>query len=123
MKKQLVIIGLCVLLVSVMFSGCTQGDHELSPEEQKFVGTWVTDDDTARVDLGERLVFRSDGTVTFRTDFAGTFEVDAGNYLIVRISRDGTQTLHVFDYDFSDDGNSLRLLYQDTGRMYLHVKE
>lgn len=123
MKKQSVIIGIGIVLVSVVLSGCNEDDPLLNPEEQKFIGTWVTDDENAREDLGERLVFGSDGTVTFRADFAGTFEVDAGNYLIVHITTEGNKTQHLFDYEFSDDGNSVRLLYQNTGKLYLYTKE
>jgi hypothetical protein len=123
MKKQSVIIGIVIVLVSVALSGCNEVDQSLNLEEQKFIGTWVTDDENAREDLGERIIFRLDRTVTFRADFAGTFEVDAGNYLIVHITQDGNKTQHLFDYGFSDDLNSVRILYQNTGRLYLYRKE
>jgi ABC-type Fe3+-citrate transport system substrate-binding protein len=47
MKKQLVIIGIIAILITVELSGCsTQNNNEnqdnntISPEESKFVGTW-----------------------------------------------------------------------------------
>jgi hypothetical protein len=123
MKKQLVVTALVALLVSVVLSGCNQADCTLTPEERKFVGTWVTDEQTAREDLGETLVFFSDGTVTFQSDVRGTFEVDAGNYLIVRMPLDGTQTQHLFDYEFTENNTTLRLLYQTTGRLYRYTRE
>lgn len=123
MKKQLVIIGLIALLASVSLSGCNQGDRTLSPEESRFVGTWRTDDENARADLGERLMFLSDGTVTFRSDFTGTFKVDAGNYLFVQITKNGTQTQYQFDYEISTNRTTLTLLYFNTGRMYVYTRE
>lgn len=123
MKRQLVVTGLAALLVSVLLSGCNQVDRTLNPEERKFVGTWVTDDQIAWEDLGDTLVFFSDGTVTFQSDVRGTFEVDAGNYLIVHMPLDGIQTQHLFDYEFTENNTILRLQYQATGRLYRYTRE
>jgi len=123
MKNHLVIITLVVLLVSVGLSGCTQVDHTLNPEESKFVGTWLTSEDIARVDLGERVVFFSDGTVSLKSSFRGKYQVDEGNYLIVQITINGNKTQYLFDYEFSDNGNTLTLQYLTTGRMYSYTRE
>ena len=40
MKKQVVVIGTIVLLMSVGFSGCSQIMNLISPEKNKFIGTW-----------------------------------------------------------------------------------
>jgi len=37
MKKQLVIIGIVAILVSVVFSGCNEENNTLTPEKSKFV--------------------------------------------------------------------------------------
>ena len=88
-----------------------------------FVGTWVTDDETAQQDIGESLVFSSDGIVRLNTNATGTFEVDPGNYLIITISADGAPTQHVFDYEFSNNQTTLRLLYRNTGRLYTYSSQ
>jgi hypothetical protein len=123
MKKQPIITGLAVLFVLIWLSGCNQSDRVLNPEEHKFVGTWVTDDETAQQDLGEILVFSSDGTTKLNINVTGTFEVDSGNYLIINISTDGTQIQHFFDYEFSNNQTTLRLLYRNTGRIYTYTRQ
>jgi len=123
MKQQRLITKLTMFLIVTLLSGCTHIDRQLSPQEQTFVGTWVTDDETAQQDLGEVLVFSSDGTVRFNTKVTGTFEVDPGNYLLITISADGAPTQHVFDYEFSNNQTTLRLLYQNTGRMYTYFSQ
>jgi hypothetical protein len=121
MKKQPIISGLTVLFVLTLLSGCNQTNRVLNPEEYKFVGTWVTDDVTAQQDLGRTLVFFSDGTVRLSINATGTFEVDPGNYLIITMSSNGAQRRHVFDYEFSSNQSMLRLLSEETGRMYAYT--
>ncbi|HUS99432.1 MAG TPA: hypothetical protein VMY59_03840 [Candidatus Thermoplasmatota archaeon] len=122
-KKQIIQIGIIVLLVCVGLSGCNQQSKPLNTEEAKFVGTWVTDDDNALLDLGKNVVFFSDRTMTSQLGFTGTYEVDPGNYLIVNITRDGTKTQHLFDYGFSNNGTTLKVLSQKTARMYSYTKQ
>ena len=123
MKKQRIISGSMILIVLIILSGCNQIDRVLTPEEHKFVGTWVTDDETAQKDIGETLVFSSDGTVRLDVNVTGTFEVDPGNYLIINISTDGVQTQNVFDYEFSNNQTMLRLLYKNTGNIYTYTSQ
>ena len=40
MKKQLVIIGIVVLLVCVVLSGCNEDSNTIKPEKNRFIGTW-----------------------------------------------------------------------------------
>jgi hypothetical protein len=123
MKTQIFISGLTVFFVLTILSGCNQIDRVLNPEEHKFVGTWVTDDKTAQQDMGKTLVFSSDGTVMLKINVTGTFEVDPGNYLIINISTDGAQIQNVFDYEFSNNQTTLRLLSQNTGRIYTYTRQ
>lgn len=123
MKKQRIISGSMVLIVLTMLSGCNQIDRVLTPEEHKFVGTWVTDDETAQKDIGKTLVFTSDGTVRLDINITGTFEVTPGNYLIINISTDGAQTQNIFDYEFSNNQTTLRLLYKNTGNIYTYTSQ
>ena len=123
MKKHLIISGLTVLFVLTLLSGCNQINHELNPEEQKFVGTWVTDDETAQQDLAGILAFSSDGRIRLNKNATGTFEVDPGNYLIITMSTEDVQIQHIFDYEFSNNQTTLRLLYKDTGRIYTYTSQ
>jgi hypothetical protein len=123
MKKQPIISTLTVLFILTLLSGCNQMDRVLNPTEHNFVGTWITDDETAQQDLWETLVFSSDGTVSLNMNVTGTFEVDRGNYLRINVSTDGTHIQYVFDYEFSNNQTTLRLLYQDTGRIYTYLRQ
>jgi hypothetical protein len=40
MKKQLVIVGILVLLVCVGFSGCTENNNITNADKNNFVGSW-----------------------------------------------------------------------------------
>jgi hypothetical protein len=122
-KKQIILIGITVLLVCVGLSGCNQRSKPLNTEETKFVGTWVTDDDNALLDLGKNVVFFSNRTMTSQLGLTGTYEVDAGNYLIVNITRDGTKTQHLFDYEFYNNGTTLKVLSLNTAKMYSYTKQ
>ena len=43
MKKQLIIIGIIILLVAIGLSGCTETNtNSLNDEEKKFVGSWAS---------------------------------------------------------------------------------
>ena len=42
MKKQLVIIGIIALLVSVVLSGCNSSTEEKSTPEKKILGDWIS---------------------------------------------------------------------------------
>jgi hypothetical protein len=122
-KKQIIILGILVILFSVGFSGCNQEIKPLNAEETKFVGTWVTDDDNALLDLGKNVVFSSNRMVTSQSGLAGTYEIDEGNYLIVNITKGGTKTQYIFDYEFSNNGTTLKVLSQNTARMYTYTKQ
>lgn len=123
MKKHRIIIGFAILLTIVGLSGCNQVEDTGNPEQNKFLGTWITNEEIARQDLGRTITFFSDGRVIFQSEYFGTYTITEGNYLIVNLTTNNNQTQHLFDYGFSDNNTTLRLLYQTTGRMYLYTKE
>ena len=59
MKKQIIIIGIIVLLVTVGLSGCNEANdlNNLTEEEQKFVGTWVYE-----INPDYKMIFNADKT-------------------------------------------------------------
>ena len=59
MKKQLVIIGIVALLVTVWLSGCNQVSNRLNPDRDKFLGTWKVVKLNNSTTSGEVYVFFS----------------------------------------------------------------
>lgn len=41
MKKQLMIIGIIVILLAVGLSGCNEDNTTFHSDEEKFIGTWI----------------------------------------------------------------------------------
>jgi hypothetical protein len=102
MNKQLVMIGLIVLVVCVSLSGCTQ--DTLSLEKNKFVGTWKS---STLGDLSTLNVY-SNGTWT-STLSHGTWDVKDGKFILV----DATTGLsNKYTYTFSNSDTTLQVTGQ-----------
>jgi hypothetical protein len=41
MKKQLIIIGIIVILLTVGLSGCNEKNNSVQSDEEKFIGIWI----------------------------------------------------------------------------------
>lgn len=96
MKKHVVVIGLVVLLVSVGFSGCNQIMNLISPEKNKFIGTWN----------GTRYnyVFFSDDTFS-AGEINGTWQVKDGLLVLTVL---GSSQI-AYTYAFSNGDKTLTL--------------
>lgn len=91
-------------------------------EEDKFVGTWKTDSSGAIMDLGKIVTFFSDGTVTLQVmGLTATYEIKEG-YLAIEFY---TEVYHrfLYDYEFSNSGNTLTLTSHSTGSIYVYTKQ
>ena len=102
MKKQLLIIGIIVLLVCVGLSGCTQTNYK---EEAKFIGSWCYG-----VNCSDSITFISDKTYTSyardgeeinKTYFSGEWKI-LGGYLITTRTSDNTNLEKTYYYYFTD---------------------
>jgi hypothetical protein len=100
MKKQLAIIGLVALLVSVGLSGCNEVSNTLNPEKNKFVGTWLTDENI----IG--LIFFSDGTGSYANVISTRWDIKDGKLVV--ILSDDSLTL-TYSYAFSNNDKTLTL--------------
>lgn len=90
MKKQLIIIGMMILLLIVGLSGC----NDILNDKGKFVGKWSYLGSTA-------WIFRDDGTC--QTPLGeGTYNVDKGKLIVEVDSIDVA-----YDYTFLDIDNKL----------------
>jgi hypothetical protein len=101
MKKQLVIIGITALLVCVGLSGCNQVSNTLSPEKNRFVGTWKNTTSYMTLDLS------SDGTCSMWS-YTGTWDLKDGKLVIDLISV-GIPYTYTYIFIFFNN-NTLKLI-------------
>ena len=116
MKKQLVIIGIIALLVSVGLSGCStqNNDENQVSDKDRFVGTWQVKD------IGSIFSFYSDGTYT-SGQVSGTWEIN--NEFFVMTSPDLTEPTQAYTYQFFSGGSSVILTHVETGIEVILIKQ
>jgi len=98
MKKQLIIIGIIVLLVAIGLSGCT--NNPLDTERNKFIGTWTC---TEGMSKGISFTFFSDGTGSLSIASI-TWTLKEGKLVI---SSEGMTVPYI--YSFSNNDKQLTL--------------
>jgi hypothetical protein len=113
MKKQLLIIGIVALLVSVGLSGCDQVSNTLNPEKNKFVGTWkgrTTLDIVAVFDpTNVTLTFFSDNTYSINS-LSNTWEIKDGKLVLGGTSLLTNSPLQtVYSYTFANNDRTLTI--------------
>ena len=98
--KRALLLGVIVLLVTIISSGCLE-DASTSNDESKFVGTWTSVE-------GNTGTYSQDGTYVFRYaegyTYTGTWLLSGGQLTISYPSEGYTYT---FDYYFENNDNSL----------------
>jgi hypothetical protein len=109
-KKQLVIIGILAILVSVELSGCNEVNNTPSFEKNKFVGTWYKSNYLV-MDLN------SDGTCSYLAQ-SGTWDVNDGK-LLLELSSGYNPS---FNYAFSDNDLTLKLTSTLDGSTAVYTK-
>ncbi len=107
MKKQLVIIGIIIILVTIGLGGCNQVSNRLNPDGDKFLGTWKVVKLNNSTISGDVYVFFSDGTVG-TTDTMGTWEFKDQKLVL-----DFTVHQYVYSYGFSDNDRTLTWISLD----------
>jgi hypothetical protein len=116
MEKQLVIIGIVAILVTVGFSGCT--NNPLETEKNKFVGTWKMIEGNAGLsgatgDFVATYTFFSDGSVPIEhigSSFSSSWKVKDGK-LVINVGGDVPGSLaYAYDYSFSESNTILTLI-------------
>jgi len=119
MKKQLIIIGIIVLILSVGLSGCNQVANTLNPDKNKFIGTWHF----RYEQFNSSVTFLSDGTFS-ASDMSITFAPTGSwdikdNKLVIDwiITGSGQMVKIIYDYFFSDNNNNVTLTNVNTGNI------
>ena len=129
MKKQLVIIGILTILVSVELSGCNQISNLFLTDEEKLVGTW--DGEGIWFEGPTVLVFSSNGT------FKGTFNIgitgigisfskgkwDINKGILTMEIVDISIPLTNYTYQFSEDSRTLNITEIDSSESYILRKQ
>ena len=111
MKKQIVIIGILTILVTVGLSGCNEISNVFLTDEGRLIGTWNSEG--IWVDIPTVLVFSSNGTFKSKIDFFELQAISEGKWDI----NDGTITMEIVDlipptnytYQFSEDSRTLTI--------------
>ena len=114
-------------------SGCNQISNPLDTEKNKFVGTWAGSSYVKNwiggqedVIQNQTFIFSSDGTLYYiirdysvpeGKTLSGFYELKNGR-LIITIGTD-----QVFDYYFSNDGNTLTLTELASQRTFTYTKQ
>ena len=114
MKKQLVIIGIVAVLVTVGLSGCETERDRLVVEKSKFVGTWQN----STIDFTTTINFFLNGTCEYDI-VSGTWNVTDGKLVIV--FSDGYS--RIYDYVFSNNDRTLSLTQTTVGVAKVFTKQ
>jgi hypothetical protein len=116
MKKQLLFLGITLLVLSVVFSGCTDNKNGSSTiNTEKILGKW-----TATIPNTPLIV-----TMNFVTNTSYYESMNETRIWGTYTMTDETITLqsggvpHTFQYSFSNNDDTLTLLETNTGDVYL----
>jgi len=114
MKKQLMIIGIIVILLTVGLSGCTE-TNSLSEEEKRFVGSWIMQ---GQEDI---ITFYSDGGMS--GSFGGDkYEIKDGK-LVILTKISGGYTQELYNYSFSNNDTKLILINININIIHTLIKQ
>ena len=118
MRKQLVIIGITALLVTVGLSGCAD-------DRSKIVGVWKVNEGET-VGIWERnevtIMFFSNGTLS-AYDINGTWEIKDGLLDINLYEEYLTSPQDTFSFKFSNFDKTLTITDINTGRDIVFIKQ
>jgi hypothetical protein len=118
MKKQLVIIGILAIIITVGLSGCTTNNNSSKLNKEKILGRWTT------------TILDTPITVTLNFFTNGSFyeglnetTVIWGTYTMTdeTIALQNGEVTHTVDYTFSNNDKTLTLLETGDGGVYLEL--
>src|SRR4030042_6635153 len=115
MKKQLIVIGILTLLVSVGLSGCNNNSKPLTTEELKFVGTWRNAELT-----NYTMAIFSNYTFTSSWKLYGVWNLQEGQFTLDYIVPDQSYT---YTYAFSNDNRTLTLVLASENVTYVYLRQ
>lgn len=105
--KQLVIIGIIIILVTVGLSGCNEINNTVDPDKNNFIGTWQNTTRNITSVHNNTLILFSNGSLSFK-NFSGTWDIKDGKLLIEITTGKGFGNF-IYNYMFSNDDRTLTL--------------
>ena len=113
MKKQLIIIGMIIILLTVGLSGCNETNtNETNTNKEKILGAWLANVTTGPGKGGKgAYTYFSNGTFlasSTTTEVWGIFNITDEKLTMSR----GNSTF-TYDYTFSDNDNKVTLIDGD----------
>jgi hypothetical protein len=125
MKKQIVIIGILAILVTVGLSGCNEISNVFLTDKGRLIGTWNSEE--MWLDAPTVIVFSSNGTFKSTIDFFDFQTTSEGKWDM----NDGIITMEIVDlipptnytYQFSEDNRTLTLTPIDGSDSYILRKQ
>ena len=113
MNKKIIIFGLAVLLVCVGLSGCTY----TNTIDERFIGVWKNAENPSYTSF----TFLSDGTGSM-SGLSIVWEIK-DNKLVITYSVSGGQGKGIYDYNFSNNDQSLILNDVNSLSNYTLIKQ
>ncbi len=125
MKKQIIIVGIVVIFLIVVFSGCEENSSNL--DEERMVGTWFGSDIFQNSTRNITMIFLSNGTYqtvatynTIKIIGNGTWDI-VNNELFIDITEPRISNSKS-DYTFSNNYNTLTII-DSTGKSIDFTKQ
>ena len=115
MKKQLIIIGITLLLLAVGLSGCNEDGNTVNTEKNKFVGTWQN----TTLGFTTTITLFSNGTCKVMTG-NGTWDLKDGKLVITLRVNDKSTT---YTYAFFNNDRTLSLTEDNSVITYIFTKQ
>ena len=120
MKKQIIIIGIIIILITVGLSGCT--NNSLDTDKNKFLGTWNTEYTEGNVSMFivipcTYITFYPNGTFRFGLPTVlsidiGTWDIKDGKFIFADEASLPNQQF-ICSYQFSNNDRTLTITYID----------
>jgi len=112
MKKQLIIFGVIVLLITIGLSGCLE--NKSKSDEDKIIGTWASSELFQGSTRNISIIFLSNKTFETVSTYKGETKIGSGTWRIVddKLEIDITKPTvspSINDYNFSNNFNTLTI--------------
>ena len=127
MNKQVLVVGISVLLLCVGLSGCiddndVQDNRNDDLDKEKFVGTWISEDKNAMYLFGNTVTFYSNGKIsTGELSHDGTYEVKDGKVFAYYPEYDNEDIGRI--YSFSEGNTKLTLTDTFWEKTAVYIKQ
>jgi len=108
MKKQLLIIGITLVLITVGMSGCTDNNLSSKSNEEKLIGSWDVRDINANSTQYVATFFTNNSVKATFPSGEKSWDTYAMTDQSLKFTQYGGGT--TFEYSFSDNDNKLTLI-------------